>query len=716
MAEPLKPAPDLTAAARNLRDRDPLAFLLPPRIVRRVIKQDRDLPGFGFRVPHRKSYVLPGERLRQFVAVDELGLTSVSEIPETVLLIAEPKESELAGMERADLQRWIWRIHFHARVHHELERRLASHALKAATVRSRIDRIGQVEFDEARAVLQNEHFLIGRPDSEHVYIEFAAVFLEFKHFSPQRLGWYFPSCEDAERVEAIISADLDVAALLELTRPVALSDPATAHSPPVAGQQADQAAVAVETVLQSDPIIPVGTTVRAAARARKLADRATRADERGNTVRAVILHTHAVEQGDAETATSSQRQANDGLDRFVARLKAALEFDESEAAEWRDLLADLLALSTRGFWNADLRMFYDLQKVCLDHERDVFRIDLLEWVRSRGRRPIKRPLENQREVLMVKHLRSALRRLNASGLSASRRDKFSQLLHVALDSAEHQLRERLRPLVDASLAEVGFRAANLPERVAAAKLTEELLDAVVKRGYLTMDVLRDGISRCQLKLPDLAGPMELWKGDRLLKADRQLSESLDGVYRRGPFYLRWLQRLSSIVFGTVVGRWLTMFALLPFAGAFVTLSFIAHAVEIIGIHAEPLLRLETVIAGGLFLLGLIHWRAFRAKVHGGLVWLMKALGSILIDMPVWAIRNPAIRRFLRTPAVVFLRRYVIQPGLLTGLFCLALPGLGLYAMPSLPTIAVVYTVFAVLLNTRFGRDVEEITTDWLEHS
>ncbi len=59
----------------------------------------------------------------------------------------------------------------------------------------------------------------------------------------------------------------------------------------------------------------------------------------------------------------------------------------------------------------------------------------------------------------------------------------------------------------------------------------------------------------------------------MLRADRKLATALDGVYRRGEFYLRWMQRLSSLGFGTGVGRFLTRFAVVPFGGAFVTLAF-----------------------------------------------------------------------------------------------------------------------------------------------
>src|SRR5581483_8768427 len=116
------------------------------------------------------------------------------------------------------------------------------------------------------------------------------------------------------------------------------------------------------------------------------------------------------------------------------------------------------------------------------------------------------------------------------------------------------------------------------ERVARNKLAEELLDRIVARGFLNLGDLRDALSRNQLKLPDLGGPDELWRGDALLRADRRFAERLHGVYRRGEAYLRGLQRLSSLAFGTQPGRFFTRFVALPLGGAFFLLEGLQHLV------------------------------------------------------------------------------------------------------------------------------------------
>ena len=86
----------------------------------------------------------------------------------------------------------------------------------------------------------------------------------------------------------------------------------------------------------------------------------------------------------------------------------------------------------RGIWTVEARLLYDLQKVCVDHEREIYTVDLVEWALSWGRRPIKRRLPSQRDVLMLKHLRSAARRLAVVRISDEQRRQLAGLLHDAI--------------------------------------------------------------------------------------------------------------------------------------------------------------------------------------------------------------------------------------------------------------------------------------------
>ncbi len=154
---------------------------------------------------------------------------------------------------------------------------------------------------------------------------------------------------------------------------------------------------------------------------------------------------------------------------------------------------------------------------------------------------------------MSKHLRTAEARVAKVLISEGEREQLGRLLHEANHCAETRLRDRLRPVLHETLIEVGFLPQNVPERVSFRKIVEELLDHVVETGYFSMGDIRDAIARNNLKLDDVADPLELVAGDRLLRADRRLGGRLEGVYQRGAIYLRLLQRLSSCAFGTNTG-------------------------------------------------------------------------------------------------------------------------------------------------------------------
>src|SRR6476646_7010556 len=108
---------DAAEVRRLLRAADPAALLVPPRLLRRVIKHDRKLTGLGLQVPHRKSYVIGRDALLALAGRDELGLDPGRELPPTVLLLARPEPEELAARPRGQLLVKYWRLLFHAAVH-----------------------------------------------------------------------------------------------------------------------------------------------------------------------------------------------------------------------------------------------------------------------------------------------------------------------------------------------------------------------------------------------------------------------------------------------------------------------------------------------------------------------------------------------------------------------------------------------------------------------
>src|SRR4051812_18378293 len=128
----------LTAAElrRAVQQADPTALLVPPRILRRVIRQDRSVG--GMRVPHRRLYLVERTRLPATATRDEMGLPGGAELPAEVLLLPLPDEGELARLPRGEVLLRYSRLLFHGAAH----RAFAALKLDEPAVRERFEKIG----------------------------------------------------------------------------------------------------------------------------------------------------------------------------------------------------------------------------------------------------------------------------------------------------------------------------------------------------------------------------------------------------------------------------------------------------------------------------------------------------------------------------------------------------------------------------------------------
>ena len=217
-ARPSPAPPSAAELAQALCAADGSAFLVPPRILRRVIKEHTHVRSFGLRVPHRKSYVISRGDLLAIVDRTDLDVESDVELPDTVILLARPTVEMLSEVPTGSLLAKYWRLLFHARVHLALEGATAEGRLGADEIRSRVQAIGETEFDEIRAVLEQEEFLLPPADERATYIEFVAVYLELRFFAASFLRSYFPSIEDYHYVDELIRQDVDAESLLAATR------------------------------------------------------------------------------------------------------------------------------------------------------------------------------------------------------------------------------------------------------------------------------------------------------------------------------------------------------------------------------------------------------------------------------------------------------------------------------------------------------------------
>lgn len=711
--EPIVPEPSggrLTPAELQIAvwAADPAAFVVLPRIIRRVIKEDRRLTGFGLRVPHRKSYVISRDSLLDIVDKSDLGVDKDFDLPETVILLARSNPRHFLDSSASELLCRCWRLLFHARVHLALEGRQGlGGALAATAIRDRIHEIGTTAFDEIRMVLGQEDLLLPPRTDESTYVEFVATFLELRHFAPSFLSRYFPGLSDLPFIEKVIERDVDGASLYQATRPPGATEP-------VDFCVLDEWASLNAEGQPSPAVPPPSPEVPSEVKYRVLMQRSQRPAALGNVVRAAIYHARAAQCVPPEFATRVRSAIKMDVDHLIRRLRTALELGETSPQTWQESLFALVSQTPRGIWTVEARLLYDLQKACVDHEREIYTVDLVEWALSWGRRPIKRHLPSQRDVLMLKHLRSAARRLAVVRISDDQRRQLALLVHEAIEQIESRLRQRLRPRIATALDEVGLTSHNLPERVARKKLVEELLDQICDRGFLAMGDLRDAISRNNLKLPDLSEWFEVLHGDKLLRADHKLALRLDGVYRRGEFYLRWMQRFSSLGFGTRVGRFLTRFAAVPFGGAYVALAGVHHVLALIAGEktAEARFHLTSpfvVLPLGLFLLCLVNSATFRRSVGRFFSVSFQGIRMVIVEPIRWIVQSPLLQRLLQSRVFTLLFRFIIKPLIWTGVAWCLMPKR--YWQNPVGTGSAIFLAVNLLLNSRAGRTVEEVVAD-----
>lgn len=693
---------------------EPAAVLLSPRILRRIIRLDCRLAAFGYSVPHDRSYVIVRERLFDYVSRFELELDADRELPDTVLLLRRPDEDELETRPASDLLYEYWRLLFHARVHVELQRRISAGNLTDDDVLNRLRRIGSPEFSEVRAVLQRDDLILPPRTDLTTYVEFASVFLELLHFAPGQLAWNFAALRDAARVAGVLSEDVDHAALFEATRL------AGAESPAVWGSEEDSADEPAESAasVTVDPLQPSPPSYW------RLIARAEKAGAVGNTAKAAVLRSKAARVALPDRTQEMKALAIAEVDRFARRLQSALGLTDQETEAWATALAPLLQHTDRGYRTVESRLLYDLQKVCVEYERGVFTLDFWGWCRSLGRVRMRRPLPLLRGVLVAKHLQSAARKLTTSQLTGPARGQLSRLIDAALADAQQRSRDRVRPAITKTLFAEGLQPQNVPERIAFLKIVEELLDRIVRHGYLNFGDIRDALSQNNLKLPDLTRFRELLTGDTLLRIDRRLAVALDGVYHRGPVYLRGSHRLSALAFGTPSGRFVTRFVALPFGGAFLLERFTRHIVEWVvewvsgrspeipaetPLEGPPLLEAAQVLLLGIFLLLLLENAVFRRWFLAGLSKLGQFARRLFYDLPVLILRLPWVRWLLDSPLYAVFIAYVFKPFVLT--CCFLFPFALSFGRIDWTTASIAFLVVNLMLNSPMGRYADEWLTE-----
>lgn len=708
------------------------AFFVAPRIMKRVIRNELGEGLFGASIGSRAVHVLPFARAVEYLDRDELGLADGVDPPENLILIERTDPEVLERRPRAEVLTQLWRSLFLGRLRSTLEERRGRGELGPSQVRDRIIRIGELEFDEVRTILTEDRSLRDPRDLTQVYLEFVATYTVLRQFTPLLLPDWFPSLRDPVRIDLVIQDDVDVIGLLNATRPEGVPDLAPAEpiiheafDEDIEPTSAEDEAPRVAALLPAGSFPPVEDEAprvlsgRAQQRYAQLRSDAYQAERKGNLVRAAVSREKAAQLLPAELQPGARREAQRVVERLARRVGVPLELRAVTLQSWVRALPTLLEGAARGRWAPEARLLYELQKIAVEHGREIYKIDAVAWLFSGGRRPLKRPLPFHREVSSVNHLRAALKRLRRTQLGEPDRERLARLLHEALEQAKQRLRDRFRPRLTQSLDAQCWDPANIPEAVAREKMIEELLDRVVESGFLVMGDLRDAVSRNDLKLPDLGPSHSSRANNRLLATDRALAVALDGVYRRGEVYLRWLQSFSALLFGTPRGRWITRAILLPFGGAYVALKGHDYLIEEFAhvLHVRPyhLFHWSSLFVLAIFLEGILHSSRFRAGAWSLWGRARRAIYWLFVTLPRKVVNLPAVRLIFSSRAFQRTSRWVLRP-LLSGLAVLvALSWFGARAQDARLGALATFLVTVYLLNSRPGRDLEEILADRVDH-
>ncbi len=538
-----------------LRAVEPALRLVSERHLRQVLNYLADR---GHALPSRSDLPYWFSRA-ELVAADVLPRAVAEGTEPRLLLVTDPNDRLIEKKPQAEQLRAYWRVLFRAAVIRAIDDQLASGKLSPETCSARLNAFGPSAAREIRYVLECEHLAAPEASDADRYRVFAAVYLDLDHFTTHAAEEYFPALPHGHSVRDVLSDGIAITELVTRSRPAGAADPERDPSPD------DRWCAPCSPRAAASTSSPGDTNGRL--------QKALEAEQKGNLVRAAILRTQAAEIGRGEDCERAVAGAIAALGHLVDRLGDVLEWDHETRQEWRQALGPLLPLAATGIWPRAARCLYELQRIPADLAREVYAVDLPEYIRTLGRRPVRRHLPHARPVMLLMALNKAHKQLLRAGLDEQEQLRLDRLMHHEVHRRAHAIRHEFEPIITHALTDAGVVPTNRVEEVARDKLVAELLDRICDRGFLRIGDLRDAVARNRLKLADLAGIKEFLTGDPLLRADRNLAYALDGVYRRGEIYLRTIQRLSSIFFGTPWGRVLTLYLLLPFGGAFGALMF-----------------------------------------------------------------------------------------------------------------------------------------------
>ena len=665
--------PDQSGLAAIVSALLPGAHVVSTRFLRRVIRVLYDVPR-GSRIPHDHCLFVPPQQLHM---QESLLLPYAS--ANGVIFIAVPETH--AARSTMELHQELQRRLYHV----VIDRELATHA--PFGFENARNLFPPTSIAEIECVLQTQNRCLPSTDCHAIFREFVAFFAELRLASRGEEKIFFPGIADPDLLWQWL---LQQVALADLGASVRLPN----------SQGENSLVVPSENLIEGNTTASIPTAQVGA--------------PNGNDVAAAI----------AEFARGNPVLAQTYLIHLIQRLSQPLHLSQAEKEAWFRAILPVLEPACRGFWPGAARFLHELQKACLDVEKAVYTVEAFRYIASAGRSPWMRALHKQREINILRRLRAALRYLRQVPLAPMQLHTLKELLRQATEAGEQRVRQENRPVIEACLKQVGLVAtmtAEIPEQRA---LIEELLDHLCARGFLTMSTVRDALARNRIKLDDLDGVREFFQGDKLLRANRCLAVNLDNIYRPGEIYLRGLHRLSSLAFGTAIGRILMLFLVLPFGIAYVAMEglnhfigamtglarlldrTLTHSPSTLALDCSILTRPATIVVFGLFLFLLIHSACARNHATRWAKYLV-------LTIPGMVYHSRLLRLLLNDALVKILSRYVITPGVAGCATLVALRILKYDWETTLCLASLVTAVTALLLQTSLGQMVEERTDEVL---
>ncbi len=671
----------------------PDAFLVEEHIVRRAVREERGIAGSRTFVPHTHCAAVPAEVVAQVSTLEELGRP----LPTASYVLLLPRPDDVAESDPDETLRETWRALYHACLDRSMMIEVRAGRLGRERLLAIVDQIGQLPMDEARTVLAEEGLTGVGSDATRELVELVATWFELKAFAPDHLARWFPSLVGRAELEALFDGLVPAAELLQQTR----LEGAPAPVPP---KTTNEERERPEEVLTPERLLP---------RAKNLLLASQKTLERGHDVAAAVLAFKA-RRGAPDEAARAQALALTSLGKRLATLDPD---HADDADEWPAALAPLMVRASWGMARVEARLLHDLEKACVTAEQPIWDIDLGRWLRSFGRRPLRRNEVIRTQLGVVRSLMRARGRVPLCRLDEAERRRLRRLLDTLASRLEKRFREVVSRILDECLASVGLVPRDVPEQVARDKIIAELIDRMLQRGFIAFGDVRDLLARNQLKLTDLSGPKQWLVGDPLLRLDKACRERLDAAYRHAEFYRRAFHRLSSMMFANAIGRFIVLYALLPALGSFILVEGFDHTVmAVLGWVFGTKLHISSIpllVVAAVVIFGLIHSETLRVWSVRALKGIGRGLEFTFVTLPKRFQALPPIAALLRTRAWEIFREHVRRPAffavLPTFIVVVATGDSRMWLFVGVPLLV----AFSAWFTTKSGRAFTESSRDWL---